>query len=264
VSPVTAAAVHEAINTDVRLARHVAHIKISSRRRTLGMSMKPGDDGITIHVPADATPAEVVTLLGRNRDRIGALLTKSHQHAPDRVVRELVNGSGFLWLGYSSRLRLVNHPSQTVRHVNDDGSTAGGARWLELDRNAVQQGARPLIDWYTREGTAWLAGEVPQWWARMAPHRPIPRVRADSIGRRRWGVYDGALHEIRIAWQTLQLQPRLVRHILVHELVHATRPAGKPHGPEFWRRFEAATPGARQDQRDLAEAGRHIWMGDIA
>lgn len=262
--PVTAADIRAAVDADTRLARHIAHIQISTRRRTLGMSIKPGEPGITVHVPATATPAEIVTLLNRNRDRIGALLVKADRHAPDHPVRELVNGSGFLWLGTSSRLRLVDQPTETVRHVDDHGNTAGRPRWLQLDRRAVPQGARPIIAWYVREGTAWLNTETPQWWARMAPHQPAPTVRADDIGRRRWGVYDGARHEIRIAWQTMQFTPRLVRHVLVHELVHATHPPGKPHGPDFWRRFEAATPGARQVQQELNDTGRQIWMGDAA
>lgn len=261
---VTAAEIRAALHADTRLTQHIAHIHISARRRTLGMSIKPGDPGITVHVPATANPTEIAALLGRNRERIGALLVKAERHTPDHFVRALVNGSGFLWLGTSSRLRLVDQPAETVRHVDDYGNTAGRPRWLELDRDAVPQGARPIISWYTREGTAWLNAETPRWWAQMAPHRPIPVVRADDIGRRRWGVYDGARHEIRIAWQAMQFTPRLVRHVLVHELVHATRPPGKPHGPGFWRRFEAATPGARQDKQDLNEAGLRIWMGDTA
>lgn len=255
---VTADDIRHTVNTDTRLAQHIAHIQISTRRKTLGMAISPGDPGITIQVPATATPTEVLTLLRRNRDRIGALLLKAKAAAPDHPVKRYVGGEGYLWLGRSYRLRLVDTAPEPVQLAHT------GQWWMQLTRDASRQGARPFADWYSQEGTRWLHPEAPRWWQLMAPRQPIPAVRATDIGRRRWGSYDSTTHEIRIAWQTLQLPPRLIRHVLVHELVHATHPAGKPHGPEFWRAFERAMPGARQDQQELTESGRRIWMGDVA
>lgn len=253
-----ATAIREALTADDRLARHVAHIKISARRKTLGMSMKPGDPGITLHVPDDARPAEVVNLLSRSRDRIGALLVKAREHAPDHPVKHYIGGESYAWLGRTYRLRLVDGAPEPVQLVHT------GQWWMQLTRDAARQGAQPFTDWYSQEGTRWLHPEAARWWPLMTSGRPAPTVRAADIGRARWGYYDRAMHEVRIAWQTLQLPPRLIRHVLVHELVHATRPAGKPHGPEFWRAFTRTMPGARQDQRDLTEAGRSIWMGDVS
>lgn len=248
---------HQAIAADPRLAKHIAHVRISARRKTLGMAMSPGDDGITLQVPADATPDEVLRLLSKNRDRIGAMLLKAKQCVPDHPVKELVNGEGFLWLGHSNRLRLVDNPTETVRRVNDYG------HWFELDRTT--KAARPLIDWYIREGTAWLQEEAVQLWSRMAPRRAMPTVQAGNIGRTRWGKHDGRAgrDEVTIAWQAFQLAPSLVCHALGHELTHAAMPGGRPHGPEFWRAFERAEVGARQTERRLNEEGRHIWMGDV-
>ncbi|MDX2697235.1 YgjP-like metallopeptidase domain-containing protein [Streptomyces ipomoeae] len=255
--------IRQALTSDPRLARHIAHIQTSTRRKTLGMSIKPGEQGITIHVPAHTTPAEVIALLNRSRDRIGALLVKADRYAPDTPVRELVNGAGFLWLGSSKRLRLTAG-TPAVRAVDDSGTPSTVGRWLQLDPAVRHRGAQPIVDWYIREGTAWAQPEAGQQWQRMGARQPMPVVQVADIGRTRWGVHDGRTDTVRIAWQVFQLSPRLVRHVLAHELVHATRPAGKPHGPEFWRRFEAAVPGARQEQRELTEAGRSIWMGDIA
>lgn len=259
----TAAALRQALTEHPLLAQHIAHIHASSRRKTLGMSIKPGEQGITVHVPAGITPAEVVNLLSRNRERIGALLIKANRCAPDTPVKELVNGSGFLWLGRSKRLRLTAGTPGAVRAVDDFGTVTTLGRWLQLDPASRDRGERPVIDWYIREGAAWVQPEAEHLWRRVTVDRPLPTVRVADIGRKRWGVHDGRTDTIRIAWQVFQLSPRLVRHVLVHELVHATRPPGKPHGPGFWRQFEAATPGAQQEQQELTEAGRHIWMGDI-
>ncbi|MFI9040934.1 YgjP-like metallopeptidase domain-containing protein [Streptomyces sp. NPDC053726] len=259
----TAAEMTEAIATDGQFTRHVAEVRVSVRRKTLGMTIHPGDEGITLHVPADMQPDEVIRLLSRNRDRLGALLLKARAYAPNDPVKELVGGTGFLWLGRSKRLRLVDEAPEAVRAVDDNGTSTPLGRWLELDRAHLRYGAKPLIDWYIQGGTAWLQREAPYLWTAMAGRRPMPAVRAADIGRKRWGVHDGTTHTIRLAWQTFQLPAPLARHVLTHELTHALVTQGKPHGPEFWRAFERTHPGAQEEARHLHDEGRHVWMGDI-
>ncbi|WP_405883643.1 M48 family metallopeptidase [Streptomyces sp. NBC_01384] len=252
--------VRSAITSHGRFTKHIHDVKVSTRRKSLGMTMKPGDPGVTLHVPADARPEEVVTLLVKNSHRLGAMLVKARECVPDHPVKELVNGSGFLWLGRSARLRIVDSAIAPLERVTD------GHWWMQLRHDVVPQGAKPFIDWYTREGTAWLnqEAEAPYWWARMAPGQPMPSVSVADIGRKRWGIHDGHTNSIRIAWQTLQLSVPIVRHVLIHELTHALVRSGSPHGPEFWRAFERTRIGAQEEARRLHEEGRHVWMGDVA
>ena len=113
--------VRDAIVSHGRFAKHIHDVKVSTRRRTLGMAMKPGDPGITMHVPADARPDEVVTLLVKNSHRLGAMLVKARECVPDHPVKEFVDGEGFLWMGRSKRLRLVDGAPTPVRAVDDQG-----------------------------------------------------------------------------------------------------------------------------------------------
>lgn len=261
----TEEAIRAAIASDEQLSKRISRIQVSARRRTLGMAMSPGDDGITLQVPADATPADILRALSKSRDRIGAMLLKARACAPDHPVKRMVGGEGFLWLGRSKRLRLVDDALQPVRSVDDYGHVTNLGRWLEVDRTALRHGAKPVVDWYSREGTVWLQEQVRRIWPRMTFDRPMPAVTAGNIGRSRRGKHTARadVDEIVIAWQTFQLSPKLVRHVLNHELTHASRPGGKAHGPEFWRAFERAEIGASQTARLVNEEGRHIWMGDI-
>lgn len=247
-----------ALAADRGLGLYTFEIRTSARRKTLGASVPAGSRTITLAVPEGASAEAVIRFVKTNRHRIGGLLNRAAECPPDHPVKELVPGEGFAWLGRSGRLRLVDEPG-TVRRVTD-----GHGPWMELDRTiAARRDPKPLIDWYIREGTWHAVREAAPWWARMAPREPAPTVRAGNIGRRRWGKYNPADHTVTLAWQTFQLPRDLVELVLVHELAHATRPAGKSHGPEFWRTFERALIGARQQKRQLDEDGRHVWMGDI-
>lgn len=134
--------VRAALDLHPDLSRHIATTKISTRRKSLGMSIRPGDSGITLHVPAAHTPADVVATLAENRHRIAFMLHKANRTVPAIPVKELVNGAGFLWLWQNNRLRLVDDAAEAVRHVDDHGTAnergTWRGRWLELDRSVVR------------------------------------------------------------------------------------------------------------------------------
>jgi predicted metal-dependent hydrolase len=256
--PTVAEQITTALAADRGLGRYTFEIRVSARRKTLGMSVPAGSRTIALAIPEDATADEIVRLVKRNRDRLGALLGRANECPPDHPVKELIGGEGFEWLGRSGRLRLVDNPGP-VRRVND----SHGA-WMELPRTvAARRDPKPLIDWYIRAGTEYVTRETTYWWQRMAPRQTPPTVRVANIGRTRWGKYEHDTHTVTLAWQTFQLSRSLVDHVLVRELAHATRPGGKADGPEFWTAFERAIPLASQQKRLLDEAGRHVWMGDV-
>ncbi|GGX56352.1 M48 family metallopeptidase [Streptomyces noursei] len=240
------------------LTAHTVHVRVSARRKSLGATVEPGGQAVTIAVPAGAQPAEVVAGVRRMHDRIVSAVLKARENAPDHPVKDLVNGEGFDWLGMPARLRVLDGrgPVERVR--------TGSGWWLHAHRDDIERrGARPLVDWYCREGTAWLEQEAPAWWSRMTYGEPLPTLRVADIGRRRWGVYHGTPHRVTLAWQTLQLPRRMATYVLVHELAHATRPAGRPHGPGFWRVVRRVLPAFERDREDMNEHGRRAWMGEV-
>ncbi len=74
----------------------------------------------------------------------------------------------------------------------------------------------------------------------------------------RWGSL-GTSTRINFHWATIQLPPRLVDYVIVHELAHITHPS---HTPTFWADVERAMPDYRRAKDDLARAGAELWLGD--
>ncbi|MET8696867.1 YgjP-like metallopeptidase domain-containing protein [Streptomyces bauhiniae] len=234
-------------------------IKVSARRRTLGVTVEPGGQAVTINAPENITDEEFVAALRELRPRIAAGVSRARAVAPDFQVVDLVGGEGFRWLGHFARLRLLPGRAPVDRVHTEHGW------WLHAGRDLLaREGARPIIRWYCKAGTEWTRAEAPELWARLTPPgTPLPELRVADIGARRWGKYEPARHRVTLAWQTLQLPRSLARYVLAHELAHATHPAGMPHGPEFWRTAERALPGAQQEQQRLAREGGTVWMGEV-
>ncbi|GAA2439263.1 M48 family metallopeptidase [Streptomyces glaucus] len=250
----TAEQISAAVAADGILDGFTLAVRISSRRRTLGVTVEPGGTTLTIAVPAALDTQHVIAGLHRIRPRIAGHVVKARENAPDFHVPALTDGAGFTWLGRSLRLRTLDGRAPAAR----DGER------LTIGRDLLaRDGAKPIIRWYCEQGTAWLEQEAPALWSRlMPPGTPPPELRVADIGRKRWGKYEPARHRVTLAWQTMQLRPSLARYVLGHELAHATRPAGAAHGPEFWRVTERVIPLAREEQRRLAREGRTVWMGD--
>ena len=245
---------------DPELAPLIGPIKVSARRKTLGWSLKPGEPAVTLQVPAHVPVPALVHTARENRHRIAAMLREGKRRAPvGPPTKQLVDGTGFLWLGENVRLRIVQQAPSPLRLVSGEGR----GRFLELTRPAVSRGARPFIDWYSREGTRWMRQEAVRLWPLLTSSTPMPEVMVGNIGQTRWGVYHPNKHLVRVSWRALQFPPTFARLVLLHELVHASQPGGKPHGPQFWRRFESVQPGAKAAQRNLQEAGYALWRGDI-
>lgn len=252
-----------AIKTAPELTDYDLTVQVSTRRKHIGLSVVVvGETAIKVGVPADMAPGELAKALAANRYKLDNLKRDSlARRAEAATAKQLVDGELFPLLGRSIPLRLVDSGSPSFAGLVDGGQV------LSLSRRAAERGSiRPLVDFYSRVGTAWLRDEAPALWSRLAPHRTMPQIVAEKIGQTRFGVYDGRKHKIRINWQTLQLPEEHVRHVLLHELVHATRPYGTSHGPQFWATFRRLNPSAKEDEQAMrnSPAARTIWRGDLS
>lgn len=161
------------------------------------------------------------------------------QRAP---VKEFVEGEGFLYLGKSYRLRLVD--GQLV-----DLSLKNGRFCLR--KQSSHRGREVFISWYTRRAQYWLEKQVSEQANRMGVD--VKEVKVQDLGFR-WGSF-GADGRISFHWKTILLPPRIAQYVAVHELAHAHH---KNHSPNFWIRVEQHLPDWRARKVWLAENGIQV------
>lgn len=140
--------------------------------------------------------------------------------------KEFVDGEGFLYLGRSYRLRLVDESIASVKLV--------GGRFV-MPKALASAGREHMIRWYCGNATRWLSAKIQDYAARMevAP----AGVNVQDLGYR-WGSC-GQGNQLYFHWKTILLPVRIVEYVVAHEMAHLLEPH---HTPEFWRRVERALP----------------------
>lgn len=214
----------------------------TSRRARLTVDR---DGSLRLRAADDVQTEELTAFLKSKREWIYTKLAEKEQLQADPVAKELVDGEGFLYLGRSHQLRIVDNGEQAVRLERGR---------LALPRHLQTSGYELLIDWYRSRGVKWLRPQVAEWAGRLRVNPA--RLDVADLGHK-WGsaTSDG---RVRIHWATLQLRAGLVDYVLAHELAHLHEPH---HGPAFWTLLGRVMPDYEDRRAQLARVGPTLWFG---
>lgn len=231
-------------------------VAIRPRRRSVGIEVLPGG-AVAVLIPPTADPKQVAWFVRSHRRWIIEKVETATRLAPDHPVKEFVDGEEFDLLGQRYQLHLVDALPTGVEQL----PAATGDHILYARRQRPEQVRRAIIGLYRQVGLGWTRSEGRQYERDGRIEGLDYEVR--DLGRRRWGVYRGApKHITGLHWAVFGLPMHLVEYVLVHEQAHAARPPGQPHGRGWQQRMTAWMPDWRQRKTELAEVGRHAWLGD--
>lgn len=231
-------------------------VMVRPRRRSVGIEVKPGG-AIAVLIPPSAEPEQVVRFIRSRRHWITEKVDTAVRLAPNHPIKALVNGEEFDLFGQRYQLHLVAALPTGTKQL--PATTADRILYARAQR--PERIHQAIIGWYRQVGLDWMKHEG----GRYERDGRIEGLRYEvrDLGRRRWGLYRGVpKHIIALHWAVFSLPVHLVEYVLVHEQAHATRPGGRPHGAAWQRRMNLWMPDWRQRQLELAEMGRHCWLGD--
>jgi hypothetical protein len=231
-------------------------VEVRPRRRRPALSVDEYGR-LSVLVPPGTRPAEVSELVTLRRTWI-LRHAAAHAGAAGRTAPPAVSfaaGETLSLLGHAMRVDVTDTGPVRAERI-------GGTPTL-LVPHAARRDAAAVVGWYCTEGLGWADAQLAAWCDRLALTE-APRVQVRDIGRTRWGVYHGDRHLVRLHWTLFQLPPELAESVLVHELVHATRPPGTPHGPAWRGRMDAALPDWRVRRQRLRSAQAGLWRGAVA
>lgn len=206
------------------------------------------DGSLQLKAAPDIEQGELEHFLASKREWIYRKLAEKESLRYAHVIKEIVDGEGFLYLGRSHQLRIVD---------TDDNRVLLRRGKLNLPMALAGSGPAHIIAWYRTAGLTWLRPRAREWAKRLGVDcQPIEVV---DLGNK-WGsaLPDG---RVRIHWATMQLRPALVEYVLAHELAHLRE---AHHGPAFWQLLSRALPDCDQRKAELANTGATLWHGDGA
>ena len=217
-------------------------------RTTLEITVER-DASLSLKVPDQATSDQIVAFVAAKRSWIFRKLAEKDALFHPPVVKQLVDGEGFAYLGRSHRLLLVDNDQDVPAKLE-----RGRLRVRRADVSS--DGVAVIRRWYQQTGSGWLAHRIEPWAARMG----ASAITIDVAGLGyRWGSV-GRANKVNIHWATLQLPPALIDYVLVHELAHLEQ---INHTPRFWQLVGRAMPEFEQRKDALARHGAQLWLGDV-
>jgi len=213
-------------------------LKLSCRRRTLQITVDRGGE-LVLSAPPDVGEERLREFVLEKRFWIYTKLAEKDRLQKAVPTKSFVDGEGFLYLGRSYRLRLVDEQDTALKLLN--------GRFL-LRRELVETARAHLVQWYSTRARLWLWDKVQDYVARMEV-QPVG-VKVQDLGYR-WGSC-GKGDWLYFHWKTILLPPRIAEYVVVHELAHLHQ---AHHTPEFWQRVERALPDFERRKIWLAEHG---------
>ncbi|SCU73993.1 conserved hypothetical protein [Cupriavidus necator] len=213
-------------------------VRRSARRKTMQVTVERTGE-LVLCAPPDVGEARLREFVVEKRFWIYTKLADKDRLQRPVLRKEFVGGEGFLYLGRSYRLKLVDEQDVPLKLLNGR---------FALCRDALPRAREHFIRWYSERAKTWLVGRAAEYQSRMEV-QPAG-IKVQDLGYR-WGSC-GKADWLYFHWKSILLPPRIAEYILVHEIAHLHE---RHHTPAFWRRVERAMPDFAQRKAWLAEHG---------
>lgn len=225
-------------DTQLRVDDLLFALRRSARRRTLQITVERTGE-LVMSAPPGVGMDQLRSFALEKRFWIYSKLAEKDRLQREVPSKQYVAGEGFLYLGRSHRLKLVDEQDVPLK-------LAAGRFCLR--RDAVPAAREHFVRWYSARAKAWLSSRVDEYQSRMevAP----AGVKVQDLGYR-WGSC-GKGDWLYFHWKTILLPARMAEYVVVHEIAHLHEPH---HTPAFWLRVERAMPDYAQRRDWLAEHG---------
>lgn len=213
----------------------------SARRRTMQITVDR-DGELKLAAPPEVEESRLRQFVEEKRFWIYSRLAEKERLQRIIPRKQFVDGEGFLYLGRSLRLRLVEVQLAPLRLLN--------GRFC-LARSEVNRARDHFIRWYSAYAQKWLAAKVAEYQVRMEVSPA--GVKVQDLGYR-WGSC-GKGGWLYFHWKTILLPAWVAEYVVVHEIAHLYE---SHHTPEFWLRVERALPDFERRKVWLAEHGMGV------
>ena len=226
----------------------IAYEVVRSERTTADIIIER-DGSILVRAPVWADDATVENIVEARAYWIFQNLAEWRELNAARVVRELKNGEGFLYLGRSYRLLLVDDGDAEVALKN--GRFCVQRRLVEQADASAARGA--IQAFFTRRGEERLRRRVDYFAPKVGVTPGVLDVR--ELGNR-WASCSPT-GDLAFHWKVMMAPATIVDYVVVHELCHLHH---RDHTEAFWNEVDKVMPayGERKEWLRVNGAGLDV------
>lgn len=218
----------------------------SSQRKTADVVIER-NGLVSLHIPAHLSEEQADAVVKRKRFWIYRNLAEWRDLNATRVVREWVNGEGFLYLGSSYRLLLVH--GQGIPILLKEGRFC-------FDRDCLDKGGPAAAKqhfeaFYREKGLERIRKRV----AYYSPKIGVTpaSIEVKEIGYR-WATCSST-GDLDFHWKCMMAPPKVIDYIVAHELCHLHH---RDHTSAFWNELDKVMPDYAERKEWLRSMGASL------
>ena len=221
-----------------------------SNRKSMGIAIER-DGAIIVTVPHQAKFNEIEKFVSEKKIWIYQKLAKKKTLNREKPRREFVNGQGFLYLGKSYRLKLIDNGKMKSARSPNVTVLRLWHGYFELAESEKANARNHFISWYRKQIKEQLKARIPRYDKRIGV--TVKDTRILDLGHR-WASC-GRNGVINFNWRSVMAPVWVLDYILVHEMVHLIE---RGHTDRFWRLVSRVIPDYEEHALWLNENGADL------
>jgi predicted metal-dependent hydrolase len=221
-----------------------------SNRKSMGISIER-DGAVMVKVPHQAEPIDIEKFISEKKIWIYQKLRQKKSLNRTKPKREFVNGQGFLYLGKSYRLKIIDDAEVRSGSSQKAAPLRLWHGYFELAESKKADARNHFISWYRKQIKKELKERIPRYDKRIGV--TVKDIRVLDLGHR-WASC-GRNGVINFNWRSVMAPVWVFDYMLVHEMVHMIE---RSHTGRFWRLVARALPDYEVHARWLNENGADL------
>ena len=209
---------------------------IRSKRRTFTLEIK-SDARLIVRAPEHASYESIQKIVYKKRSWISKKQKLAEEKYKKVYPKEFVNGEGFLYLGDTYKLCIIDKTDASLT-LNTNG--------FVLAREHVEDAKEVFKKWYRKEARKKIS-------ERVAGYSALSGIRYNKVNitnaQKRWGSCS-AKGNLNFSWRLIMAPLKVIDYVVVHELAHIEE---KNHSKKFWGKVKIMLPDYEKHKNWLKE-----------
>ncbi len=216
---------------------------IRSRRKTIALQVSH-DARLIVRVPFSTSEKLIRKIIYEKRSWILKKQEEAKEKYKKVYSKEFVNGEGFLFLGNSYKLYVVDNVEFSLIFNNEN---------FFLSRKLLNKAKEIFIKWYKKQAYKKIS-------ERIAIYSKISGINYNKLkitnARKRWGSCSSN-GNLNFTWRLIMAPLQVIDYVIVHELVHIKE---RNHSKNFWNKVRIILPYYETQKKWLKKNGHLLIL----